>query len=788
MQADDARYLKRKVKGGSLDVHPTEKALVVQYEVEATILGEMGDPVVGDRKECQKIIRLKSLNANTDTASLARKVVEECRLIHPSRVNEVEHLLKYLLTRKKAGNNLEKREKTPIKPRDLAPFEGMEVSMLDEEANINSIDDYVELLYEDIPEKIRGATLILHLARNPDNLEELLQNETALGALARVLREDWKHSVDLATTIIYVFFCFSSFSQFHGLITHYKIGALCMNIVEHELKRYDLWQDELQKKQKACDDEPDNQNVKKEYEKAFKKYQGLLVKQEQLLRVALYLLLNLSEDTRTELKMRNKNIVQLLVKTLERDSQDLLVLVVSFLKKLSIFMENKNDMAEIDTVERLARLVPCDHEDLLNVTLRLLLNLSFDTGLRSRMVQVGLLPKLTALLGDEVQRQMAMCILYHISVDDRFKSMFAYTDCIPQVMKMVFDCGEERIEAELISFCINLAANKRNAQIICEGNGLKMLMKRALKMKDTLLMKMIRNISQHDGPTKNFFIDYVGDLAAQICPEEDEEFVMECLGTLANLTIPDLDWEMVLKEYNLVPYLTERLKPGSAEDDLILEVVIMIGTVSMDDSCAAMLAKSGIIPALIELLNAQQEDDEFVCQIVYVFYQMVFHQATRDVIIKETQAPAYLIDLMHDKNAEIRKVCDNTLDIIAEYDEEWGKKIQTEKFRWHNSQWLEMVETRSMEEDQPFLYGDDGEPFLHNGDILERPDLFYSADGIIPTDGTISPDFYTDYQNGDMGGSVTESFVQSAGTPVRPTTAYGFRPDEQFYYGYGASR
>lgn len=43
--------------------------------------------------------------------------------------------------------------------------------------------------------------------------------------------------------------------------------------------------------------------------------------------------------------------------------------------------------------------------------------------------------------------------------------------------------------------------------------------------------------------------------------------------------------------------------PGSAEDDLILEVVIMIGTVSMDDACAAMLAKSGIIPALIELLN-----------------------------------------------------------------------------------------------------------------------------------------------------------------------------------------
>lgn len=44
---------------------------------------------------------------------------------------------------------------------------------------------------------------------------------------------------------------------------------------------------------------------------------------------------------------------------------------------------------------------------------------------------------------------------------------------------------------------------------------------------------------------------------------------------------------------------------GGAEDDLVLEVVIMIGTVSMDDSCAALLAKSGIIPALIELLNGK---------------------------------------------------------------------------------------------------------------------------------------------------------------------------------------
>ncbi|GAA6091542.1 kinesin-associated protein 3-like isoform X1, partial [Tachysurus ichikawai] len=245
---------------------------------------------------------------------------------------------------------------------------------------------------------------------------------TVIVALARMLKDEWKQSIELTTTIIYVFFCFSSFSQFHGLITYYKIGDLCMNVVEHELKRYKLWQEELEKKNKAyiltdasseggvallfspplrlylSYQDADNQSLKKDCEKAYKKYQSLLVKQEQLLRVALYLLLNLAEDTRTELKMRNKNIVQLLVKTLDRDNEELLVLVVSFLKKLSIFLENKNDMADMDTIEKLCRLVPCDHDDLLNVTLRLLLNLSFDTGLRNKMVQVGLLPKLTAML------------------------------------------------------------------------------------------------------------------------------------------------------------------------------------------------------------------------------------------------------------------------------------------------------------------------------------------------------------------------------------------------------
>lgn len=43
------------------------------------------------------------------------------------------------------------------------------------------------------------------------------------------------------------------------------------------------------------------------------------------------------------------------------------------------------------------------------------------------------------------------------------------------------------------------------------------------------------------------------------------------------------------------------------------------------------------------------------------------------------ESPAYLIDLMHDKNAEIRKVCDYCLDIIAVTDSDWAVRIKVIK-------------------------------------------------------------------------------------------------------------
>ena len=47
-------------------------------------------------------IRIKSLNEKTDISALAKEIVERCKLIHASKLPEVEQLLYYLQNRKES--------------------------------------------------------------------------------------------------------------------------------------------------------------------------------------------------------------------------------------------------------------------------------------------------------------------------------------------------------------------------------------------------------------------------------------------------------------------------------------------------------------------------------------------------------------------------------------------------------------------------------------------------------------------------------------------------------------
>lgn len=67
------------------------------------------------------------------------------------------------------------------------------------------------------------------------------------------------------------------------------------------------------------------------------------------------------------------------------------------------------------------------------LALRLLFNLSFDAEMRTQIDDQHLIPKLVELLKVPQYRALLLKLLYHLSLEDKAKAKFTYTECIPLV-------------------------------------------------------------------------------------------------------------------------------------------------------------------------------------------------------------------------------------------------------------------------------------------------------------------------------------------------------------------
>ena len=52
-------------------------------------------------------------------------------------------------------------------------------------------------------------------------------------------------------------------------------------------------------------------------------------------------------------------------------------------------------------------------------------------------VKNGLIPKCVELMGVPRFQPVVLGLLYHVSMEDKYKSMFTYTDCVQRVYEML---------------------------------------------------------------------------------------------------------------------------------------------------------------------------------------------------------------------------------------------------------------------------------------------------------------------------------------------------------------
>ncbi|OQR76801.1 kinesin-associated protein 3-like [Tropilaelaps mercedesae] len=695
----------RRIGSVQLDVHPVERALIISYELECALTE--GDEIVTDSAFLQRTVRVRNLETDTDMITLAADICDKNPqlLSKAQNLREVEQLLNYLRTRKEKC--------TVSSPRDGEP----------PSVSIIQLDKYVDDMYED-EQKVDASSKILYLAQNTENLEALTKHEVLLGALARTLREEGHRSYSLASNILNFFQCLSRFSTFASVIADYKIGSLTMDLLHGEMTKTEQVLHELEESQLSNDLEA--------FENLTKSYTAVLHKQDTMLVAAFGLLLNISSELKNETRIVNKGIIPLLTSCLDRKSRSLLLIILTFLVKLSIYQENLHDIGQPIALDKVCQIIPTDDADVASMTLRLIHNLSFNADCRCALVNCGLLPKLVAHLGaaeKPSQRTQVLRILLLIAEDSRFIAHFAYTDAAHVVLSLILEDGtDSQCSVELAAVAQTLASSLSCAQIICERNGLKFLVKRALKNNDSQLLKVVRNISMHEGPSKQLFLEHVDKFAERLIIETESltsplcsQVAVECARILANLDqiefLQDASLKLPLTN-KLVRFLevsnqvtrrcmlawltsqlgevTSRLSVESkltAEDDPTLDLLSLCATYAENDpEIAAAFIDDQLTVPLLTILNACQENDTVVVHVLWVFYCLLRHGPSRETALSKTPLAGYLLDLLNDANKAVQLVCDAALDLLTETGTEWAARSRAAKFSHFNAQWIDMVE------------------------------------------------------------------------------------------------
>lgn len=72
--------------------------------------------------------------------------------------------------------------------------------------------------------------------------------------------------------------------------------------------------------------------------------------------------------------------------------------------------------------------------------------------------------------------------------------------------------------------------------------------------------------------------------------------MLELLGTM--VYIPSDHWEVVIDKTNFIDFIHNNLVNGFAEDDIVLESVMLIATICRTEKIAIMIANSYLIKML----------------------------------------------------------------------------------------------------------------------------------------------------------------------------------------------
>lgn len=143
-----------------------------------------------------------------------------------------------------------------------------------------------------------------------------------MSALARVLIEDSKKSIDLASSCLEIFCDISKYAP--NLLISYRIGDASIKSIQREIERFQIWKRDILELKSALNNDSneqeqvvDTKRLQEELDQKQESLRILLPKQTDVVYYATKILFRMGEQTSIEIKMVKRDMIVFLTALLE---------------------------------------------------------------------------------------------------------------------------------------------------------------------------------------------------------------------------------------------------------------------------------------------------------------------------------------------------------------------------------------------------------------------------------------------------------------------------------------
>lgn len=95
-----------------------------------------------------------------------------------------------------------------------------------------------------------------------------------------------------------------------------------------------------------------------------------------------------------------------------------------------------------------------------------------------------------------------------------------------------------------------------------------------------------------------------------------------------------------------------------AQNDVVLEIIILIGSIATDAPACSILAQGNLIPTLYQLMKDKTDDTEILLQSLNCFDKLLYTQASREVVMYNTRIFADIIESLTHRSAAVRAMAE----------------------------------------------------------------------------------------------------------------------------------